>query len=130
VCTGKQKNCQKFGVKSSEILFVFLLVSKTLFTGVDPILDSFLPYGAMNFIPALGIRFRTANSCTRRREIFTGLSQDGGRADFSKSLRASLFNKYQSNEPNFSRIHLAGQFKWVLIVTDEKRVTVNTCKLL
>jgi hypothetical protein len=32
-----------------------------------------------------------------------------GQVDFSKNLRASLFNDYLSNEPNFSRIHLAGQ---------------------
>jgi hypothetical protein len=42
--------------------------------------------------------------CTRRRRIFTGLSQDGGRAYFSKNLRASLFKKYLSNEPNYSWI--------------------------
>ncbi len=28
---------------------------------------------------------------------------------FSKNLRASLFNDDPSNEPNFGRIHLAGQ---------------------
>jgi hypothetical protein len=36
--------------------------------------------------------------------------QGGGQADFSENLRASLFNKYQSNEPNFGRIHLAGKY--------------------
>jgi hypothetical protein len=61
----------------------------------------------MNFIPALGIPFQIANSCTRWRYNLTGLSQDGGRADFSKNLRASLFNAGLSNEPNFGRIHLA-----------------------
>jgi hypothetical protein len=50
------------------------------------------PYCAMNFIPALGIRFRMANSRTRRRCNFKGLSQDGGWADFSHNLLASLFN--------------------------------------
>jgi hypothetical protein len=65
----------------------------------------------MNFIHALAIRFRIANSCTTwSEEIFKGLSQDGGRADFSKNLRASIFNKGLSNEPNFGRIHLAGQY--------------------
>jgi hypothetical protein len=44
------------------------------------------------------ICFQTANSCTRWRYNFKGLSQDGGLADFSKSLPASLFNKYLSNE--------------------------------
>ncbi len=35
---------------------------------------------------------------------------DEGRVDFSKNLRASLFNKGLSNEPNSGRIHLAGQY--------------------
>jgi hypothetical protein len=35
----------------------------------------------------------------RWRGIFKGISQYGGRADFSKNLRASLFNKYLLNEP-------------------------------
>jgi len=39
-----------------------------------------------------------------------GLSQDGGWVDFHKNLCASLFNKYLSNEPNFSQIHLANQY--------------------
>ncbi len=39
-----------------------------------------------------------------------GLSEDGGRADFLKTYRASLFNEDLSNEPNFGRIHLAGQY--------------------
>ncbi len=30
-------------------------------------------------------------------------------ADFSKNLRASLFNDDLWNEPNFGRIHLAGE---------------------
>ncbi len=56
----------------------------------------------------LAVRIIISNSCTRWREIFfKELSQDGERADFSKNLRASLFNK--SNEPNFSQTHLAGQ---------------------
>jgi hypothetical protein len=44
---------------------------------------------------------------------FKGLSLDGGRADFSKNrLRAcdTSFNKDLSNEPNFDRVHLAGQY--------------------
>jgi hypothetical protein len=52
----------------------------------------------------LAICFQIANSCS-----FKGLSQDGRGADFSENLRASLFNKDLSNEPNFRRIHLAGQ---------------------
>jgi hypothetical protein len=66
------------------------------------------PCGAMNFIPASGIHFQIANSCTRQRGIFTGLSQDGGLADFSTDLRASLCNKGLSNEPKkFGGIHIA-----------------------
>jgi hypothetical protein len=38
------------------------------------------------------------------------LSQDGGREDFPKNYRASLFNYELSNEHNFGRIHLAGQY--------------------
>ncbi len=41
----------------------------------------------MNFIPALGIRLRIAKSCTTWHGIFKGLSQDGGRADFSEINR-------------------------------------------
>jgi hypothetical protein len=41
----------------------------------------------------LAIRIRIAKSCTRWR----GLSQDEGRADFSKNLVASLFNEGLSN---------------------------------
>jgi hypothetical protein len=58
------------------------------------------PFGAMNFISLLGIRFRIANSCTRWCGIFKGLSQDGGQADFSKNLHASLLNKGLSSEPS------------------------------
>jgi hypothetical protein len=63
----------------------------------------------MNVIPVLGILFRIANSLGRWRCNFKGLSQDGGWVDFSKNLRASLFNKGLSNVPNFGGIHLAGQ---------------------
>jgi hypothetical protein len=43
--------------------------------------------------------------------ILKGLSQDGGRVDFSKNLHATAFNKYLPSEPpNFGRIHLAGQY--------------------
>ncbi len=40
----------------------------------------------------LAIRCLIANYCTRWRRSFKGLSQDGGWADFSKNLRAYLFN--------------------------------------
>jgi hypothetical protein len=42
------------------------------------------PYGAMNFMPALAICFQIANSCTRWRNSYPGLSQNERRADFSK----------------------------------------------
>ncbi len=48
----------------------------------------------------LAIRCLIANYCTRGRCNFKGLSQDGGWADFSKNLRASLFNDDLSIEPN------------------------------
>ncbi len=34
----------------------------------------------------------------------------GGMRIFLKTFRASLFNDDLSNEPNFGRIHLAGQY--------------------
>ncbi len=48
--------------------------------------------------------------------IFKGLSQGGIREQFSKNLRASLFNEDLSNEPNFGRIHLAGQWTVHLVM--------------
>jgi hypothetical protein len=56
----------------------------------------------------LAIRTLIVNSCTRWRVIFKGLSQHGGRADFSINLRTSP--KCLSKEPNFGRIHFAGQY--------------------
>jgi hypothetical protein len=50
-------------------------------------------YAEMNFMAALAIGILIANSCTRRRRIFNGLSQNGGWADFSKDVHASLFKK-------------------------------------
>ncbi len=126
--------CQKL---NSEILFVFFLVSKTLFTGVDPLLDSFLPYGPMNFIIALGIRFRIANSCiqlytyTVARGLLTGsYRMRGGQIYLKIFAPLSSINTYQMNLISAGSIPLDSTFKWVLIVTDEKRVTVNICKLL
>ncbi len=55
----------------------------------------FYPYGAMNFMPALGIRILIANSCARWRGISKGVSQNG----------AFTFNKELSNETTFSQIH-------------------------
>jgi hypothetical protein len=51
-----------------------------------------------------------ANSCQRRRLIFKRLSQDEGRTDLSKNLRASPFNNDLSIDSAFSQIHLAGQY--------------------
>ncbi len=70
------------------------------------------PFGVMNFIAKLVIRVLIANSCTRWRGIFKwpSQSQDRGRADFSRKILGSLFNKYLTNEPNFGRIHLARQY--------------------
>ncbi len=55
----------------------------------------------------LAIRILTANSCTRWRWIFKGLSQDEGWADFSENFLDSLFN---DDEPTCIQIHLAGQY--------------------
>jgi hypothetical protein len=48
-------------------------------------------------------------------QYFEGLSEDGGRAGFLKTFCASLFNDL-SNESNFSRIHLAGQYLQILFL--------------
>jgi hypothetical protein len=61
-------------------------------------------------IARLAIRCLIANYCTRWRSNIKELSQDGGRADFSKNLPASLFNDDLSNKPNFGRIHLPGLY--------------------
>jgi hypothetical protein len=71
----------------------------------DPPHFSYL-YGAINFLPVLGIRILIDNSFTKWREIFKGLSQDGALADFSENLHVSLFSDNLSNEPTFSQIHL------------------------
>jgi hypothetical protein len=60
--------------------------------------------------PLLAIGILIVNIYTRDFRIFKELSQDGGRADFSTNLRAPLFKKCLSNEPNFGQIHLAGQY--------------------
>jgi hypothetical protein len=46
----------------------------------------------------------------RRHYNFKGLSQHGGLADFSKTLRDSLFNDDLLNEPDFVQIHLIGEY--------------------
>ncbi len=51
-----------------------------------------------------------ANYCMRWRGIFKELSQNGGRADFSKkNLCDPSLNEDLLNESNFGLIHLAGQ---------------------
>jgi hypothetical protein len=50
------------------------------------------------------------NCKLKNKENIEGLSEDRGLADFPKTFRASLFNEDLSNEPNFIRIHLAGQY--------------------
>ncbi len=69
-----------------------------------------IPSARWIFIPALENCFQIANSCTIWSYSFKGLSQQGGREDFSQNLGTSLFNDDLSNEPNFIRIHLAGQY--------------------
>ncbi len=44
----------------------------------------------------LGIRILLANSCTRWRRFFKGLSQDGSPTDFYENLCASLFKGTQA----------------------------------
>jgi hypothetical protein len=65
------------------------------------------PYSVMNILAALAICFQIA--VRGGRCSFQGLSEDAGRADFSKNLLGSLFNDDLSNEPILSRIHLVGQ---------------------
>jgi hypothetical protein len=61
----------------------------------------------------------------KNKEALTeGLSEsdDGGGRIFLKTFCASLFNEYLSNEPNFCRIHLAGQYlSSMYILTREKK---------
>ncbi len=56
---------------------------------------------AAGAVCALEIRLLIANYCTRCRCIFKVLSPDGGRTDFSKNRRTSLFNDNLSNKPYF-----------------------------
>jgi hypothetical protein len=44
-----------------------------------------------------------------------GFHKMGDGRIFSKNLRAPLFNDDLSNEPNFGRIHLAGQYQYLWI---------------
>jgi hypothetical protein len=56
----------------------------------------------------LAIECIMGNYCTRWRPCVKGFSLDGGR--FLKGLRDVSFYKDLSNEPNFDRIHLTGQY--------------------
>jgi hypothetical protein len=59
------------------------------------------PYGAMNFIPELGIRGSKLPIAVRGgAESLKGPHRIGDGRNFSKDLHA-LFNKYLSNESNF-----------------------------
>jgi hypothetical protein len=53
---------------------------------------------------------KNASKKFSRLGTFKGLSQHWERVEFSKNLRASPFNDDLENEPNFGRIHLAGQY--------------------
>jgi len=76
------------------------------------------------------ICFQIANSCTRWRYNFKGLSPHGGWVDFSKNLRALLFNDdyrmnlialHQKFERNISRnetVGLVSNFYIHVAVTD------------
>jgi hypothetical protein len=64
---------------------------------------------------ALNFFFFQLSKCAMN--ISAGLSEVGGRADFLKDRRASLFNDSLSNEPNFGRIHRAGQYIKVSKIT-------------
>jgi hypothetical protein len=46
----------------------------------------------------------------KRTNTLNGSRRMGGGRIFLKSLREASFNKDLSNEPTFSRIHLAGQY--------------------
>jgi hypothetical protein len=70
------------------------------------------PYGAMNFIPALAIHFRVANSCMKWCGIFTGLSQDGDRRIFLKTYAPLyLIKAFQMNLISAISISLDRTFK-------------------
>jgi hypothetical protein len=71
---------------------------------LSPLCVAYILWGGGNWC------FQIAIQKTRRRSKPYKVLTGWGRADFSKNLRASLFNKYLSNEPNFSWIHLAGQY--------------------
>jgi hypothetical protein len=80
-------------------------VSKT-----PPMSSFFNCQGRMNILHSYLNCSTIINLKTRKRTDTKGLSEDGGGRIFLKTFRASLFNEDLSNEPNFGRIHLAGQY--------------------
>jgi hypothetical protein len=62
------------------------------------------------YFPQLSKLLYNVNRKQGRALTLKGLSEDGGGRIFLKSLRDTSFNKDLSNEPNFGRIHLAGQY--------------------
>jgi hypothetical protein len=86
------------------------LLESSLIMPSGPLQPVQLHIGAMNFILTLAIWSRIAKSCTRWRWILKVLSQDWGRADFSKNLCDSLFrNDFQIN------LILADPSCWTLV---------------
>jgi hypothetical protein len=73
----------------------------------------------------VGNSFLNCQQLLKWRGIFKGLSQDGGWADFSKNLPASLFNKSLSNGPIFGRLLLTGQS---VPCTFQHYLTVSGCQ--
>jgi hypothetical protein len=61
------------------------------------------PFGAINFIPALGINFQISKKTTRGEGAVTlkGSLWMGDETDFSENL---------PNEPTFSQVHLYGLY--------------------
>ncbi len=72
-----------------------------------------LSYSTMNFIPALGICFRIAKSCTRWRGIFKGSHRIGNGRIFLKKTSAPLssIKAFQMNLISAGSISLDSTFK-------------------
>ncbi len=71
---------------------------------------------SMNFILALVINFRIANSCTRWRRIFKRLSQNGWQVNFSKKTSAplSLTKAFPMKQISAGSISLGSTFGQIL----------------
>ncbi len=71
-----------------------------------------VPYGVIDLIPELAVRFLIAYNCTRWCGTFKVLSQDEGGADFSKNLRTSSLTKaFRINQIFGGFISLNSTFK-------------------